>query len=81
MKLASRALKFATLVTFTTFLLFLVAVQSPFEASGRPFEKSDLPVEKAHYAVWQIDNYELTPEEALKEERWLVYFEQVVSCR
>ena len=70
MKLASRAFKFATSVTFATLLLFLVAVQTPFEASGRPFEKSDLPVEKAHYAVWEINNYELKPEEALKEKSY-----------
>ena len=68
MKLASLALKFAPSVTLSAFLLFLVAVQTPFEASGRPFEKSDLPVEKAQHAVWEINNYELKPEEALKED-------------
>ena len=69
-KLASLAFKFATSVTFSTFLLFLVAVQAPFEASGRTFEKSDLSLEKAHQAVWEINNFKMNSKDLCVDKKY-----------
>ena len=65
MKLASLARKFAPSVTLSAFLLFLVAFQSPFEASGSPL----LQVEKAHHAVWEVNNYNMKSEDLCGEKR------------